>query len=126
MFGKVWELKKMYDKYRELQKALKWLVIRWKEGEYQDESGQTVAWAIVVDISWEMKVREIHINDTSLLSIEKKSKLEWLLKDCFIKAQNKAQEIVWEKTKEILWFDPSDMANMMWGGGGMPNIPGLS
>jgi hypothetical protein len=29
---------------------------------------------------------------------------------------------VGEKTKEILGFDPSDMANMMWGGG----MPGLS
>lgn len=125
MFGKVWEMKKMYDKYRELQKVLKWLIIRWKEWDYQDESWQTVSWAIVVDITWEMKLREIHINDTSLLSLEKKSKLEWLIKDCFVKAQNKAQEVVAEKTKEVLWFDPSDLANMMWGGG-MPNIPGLS
>lgn len=125
MFGKVWEMKKMYDKYRELQKVLKWLIIRWKEWDYQDESWQTVSWAIVVDITWEMKLREIHINDTSLLSLEKKSKLEWLIKDCFVKAQNKAQEVVAEKTKEVLWFDPSDLANMMWGGG-MPNIPWLS
>jgi len=29
------------------------------------------------------------------------------------KAQTKAQEVVQEKTKEILGFDPSDMANMM-------------
>jgi hypothetical protein len=28
----------MYDKYRELQKALKNLVIRAKEGEYTDEN----------------------------------------------------------------------------------------
>jgi len=118
-------MKKMYDKYRELQKVLKWLIIRWKEWDYQDESWQTVSWAIVVDITWEMKLREIHINDTSLLSLEKKSKLEWLIKDCFVKAQNKAQEVVAEKTKEVLWFDPSDLANMMWGGG-MPNIPWLS
>ena len=33
-FGKMGEFKKMYDKYRELQKALKNLVIRAKEGEY--------------------------------------------------------------------------------------------
>jgi hypothetical protein len=36
-FGKMGELKKMYDKYRELQKALKNLVIRAKEGEYTNE-----------------------------------------------------------------------------------------
>lgn len=125
MFGKVWEMKKMYDKYRELQKVLKWLVIRWKEWDYKNEDGETVNWAVVVDISWEMKLREIHINDISLLSVENKSKLEWIIKDCFVKAQNKAQEVVAEKTKEVLWFDPSDLANMMWWGG-MPNIPGLS
>ena len=36
---KMGELKKMYDKYKELQKALKNLVIRAKEGEYTDENG---------------------------------------------------------------------------------------
>jgi hypothetical protein len=37
-FGKMGELKKMYDKYKELQKALKNLVIRAKEGEFVDEN----------------------------------------------------------------------------------------
>jgi DNA-binding protein YbaB len=34
MFGKMGEMKKMYDKYKTLQKALKNLVIRAKEGKY--------------------------------------------------------------------------------------------
>ena len=41
---------------------------------------------------------------------------------CFTKAQNKAQEIAAEKTKEILGFDPSNIGNMLGGGG----IPGMS
>jgi hypothetical protein len=31
------------------------------------------------------------------------------------KAQTKAQEVVQEKTKEILWMDPNDLAGMLWG-----------
>jgi hypothetical protein len=47
--------------------------------------------------------------------------LEKIIVTCFQKAQTKAQEIAAEKTKEILWFDPSDMANMM-GWGWMPGL----
>ena len=118
MFGKLWEMKKMYDKYKTLQKALKNLVIRGKEGKFIWFDG-TEQDAIVVDISWEMKLRELHINDDALLDPSKKSHLEWLITKCFQKAQEKAQEIVGEKTKEILWVDPSDMASML-GGGWMP------
>jgi len=49
-----------------------------------------------------MKLRELHINDDALLSPSKKSELENLITSCFHKAQTKAQEIVGEKTKEIL------------------------
>jgi len=49
-----------------------------------------------------MKLRELHINDDALLSPSKKSELEGLITKCFMKAQTKAQEIVGEKTKEIL------------------------
>jgi hypothetical protein len=42
MFGKMGEMKKMYDKYRTLQKALKNLVIRGKEGSYTDANGEQV------------------------------------------------------------------------------------
>jgi len=118
MFGKLWEMKKMYDKYKTLQKALKNLVIRGKEGKFTWSDGSEQD-AIVVDISGEMKLRELHINDDALLSPSKKSELEGLITKCFMKAQTKAQEIVGEKTKEILWVDPSDMAGML-GGGWIP------
>lgn len=41
MFGKVGELKKMYDKYKQLQNKLKKLVIRAKQGSYTQD-GETV------------------------------------------------------------------------------------
>ena len=46
----------------------------------------------------------------------------------FQKAQTKAQEIAAEKTKDILGFDPSNLAGLLGGGNGagMPEIPGLS
>ena len=120
MFGKLWEMKKMYDKYKTLQKALKNLVIRGKEGKFTWSDG-TEQDSIVVDISGEMKLRELHINDDALLDPSKRSQLENLITNCFHKAQTKAQEIVGEKTKEILWVDPSDMAGML-GGGWIPGM----
>lgn len=120
MFWKLGEMKKMYDKYKALQKALKNLVIRGKEGKFIWTDG-TEQDAIVVDISGEMKLRELHINDDALLDPSKKAHLESLITSCFQKAQTKAQEIVGEKTKEILGVDPSDMASML-GGGGMPGL----
>jgi len=122
MFGKVWELKKMYDKYKTLQKALKNLVIRGKEWKYIDSNWDEVEGAVVVDISGEMKLKDFKINDISYLDPSRKEDLEKIVMVCFLKAQNKAQEIVWEKTKDILWFDPSNMWNMLGGWG----IPGLS
>jgi DNA-binding protein YbaB len=115
MFGKVWEMKKMYDKYKTLQKALQNLVIRAKEWKYQS-NWEELEWAVVVDITWEMKLRDLHINDESLLNPSKKSELEEIIVKTFGKAQTKAQEVVAEKTKEILGFDPNDMASMMAGG----------
>lgn len=122
MFGKLGELKQMYDKYKQLQDKLKNLLIRAKEGNYMDENGETQEGAIIVDITGEMKLKDIHINDTKLLSLENKQKLEQTIKACFTKAQAKAQEVVAEKTKEILGFDPSNLANMMGGAGGMPGL----
>ena len=120
------ELKKMYDKYKELQKALKNLVIRAKEWEYVDENWEKAS-SIVIDMTWEMKVRDFKVNDLSLLDPAKKEDLEELVVKAFQKAQNKAQEVAAEKTKEVLWFDPSNLAAMMWGGNWswMPWIPGL-
>jgi len=68
---------------------------------------------VIVDISGEMKLRDLKINDMNLLDPAKKEALEKILVTCFQKAQTKAQEIAAEKTKEILGFDPSDMAGMM-------------
>jgi len=112
----------MYSKYKALQNVLKKLVIRWKEGSYTDANGDVANDAVVVDISGEMKLRDFTINDTTLLSVDQKDKLEKTVLACFQKAQTKAQEVVAEKTKEVLWFDPSNMWAMMWGGG----IPGMS
>ena len=123
---KMWELKKMYDKYRELQKALKNLVIRAKEWEFVHENWEKQS-SIIIDMTWEMKVRDFKINNLGLLSPDKKEDLEELVIKAFQKAQNKAQEVAAEKTKDILWFDPSNLWAMMWGWNGAwtPSIPGL-
>ena len=116
----------MYDKYKELQKALKNLVIRAKEGEYTDENWEKAS-CIIIDMTWEMKVRAFKINNVELLDPSQKENLEELVVKAFQKAQNKAQEVAAEKTKEILRFEPSNLASMMGGGNGawMPSIPGL-
>lgn len=122
MFGQLGEMKKLYDKYKTLQDKLKNLLIRGKEGKFIDTDGTEREDAVVVDISGEMKIQAITINDDALLSPDQKNALESLLVKAVTKAQNKAQEVAAEKTKEILGFDPSDMAGMMsWG-----KIPGLS
>ena len=94
-------MKKMYDKYKQLQKALKGLVIRAREN------------GILIDITAEMKIRDVKIEDETLLSPERKTAMEDALKVAFEKAQKKAQEVAMEKTKEILGFDPNDLAGMM-------------
>ena len=120
------ELKKMYDTYKELQKALKNLVIRAKEWEYTDEDWEKKS-SIIIDMTWEMKVRDFKVNNLELLDPSKKEELEELVVKAFQKAQNKAQEVAAEKTKEVLWFDPSNLAWMLGGGNWwwIPGIPGL-
>lgn len=117
MFGKLGDMKKMYDKYKKLQDALKKLLIRAKE------------WGVVIDITGEQKVKTVTIEDTELLSLERKEDLEHAIKACFEKWQAKAQEVAMAKTKEILGFDPNDLGAMMWGGwgwaGGLGNMMGL-
>jgi DNA-binding protein YbaB len=49
-----------------------------------------------------MKLKELNINDTSLLDPSQKKRLEELIVKCVQKAQDKAQQVVAEKTKEIL------------------------
>lgn len=103
MFGKIGELKKMYDKYKELQDALQKIIIRAKED------------GVIIDINGEQKVKNVTIEDTALLAIEQKERLERAIKSAFEKWQTKAQEVAMQKTKDILGFDPNDLAGMMWG-----------
>ena len=68
-----------------------------------------------------MKIKDLHINDVSLFDPSKKDDLEKLLITAIQKAQDKAQEVVAEQTKEILGVDTNDLAGMLgWGG-----LPGL-
>ena len=115
----LWQYKEMFTKYKQLDKKLKSLIIRAKEWKYME--GWEEKDQVVIDISWEMKLKDLHINDDSLLNPSRKSDLENLLVAAIQKWQNKAQEVVAEQTKEILWVDPNDLAGMMWGGG----LPGL-
>ncbi len=106
----------MYDKYKKLQDALKKLIIRAKE------------WWVVIDITGEQKIKSVTIEDEALLTPSRKEELEKAIKMSFEKWQAKAQEVAMQKTKEILWFDPNDLWNMLgwlwWGW--MPKIPWMS
>ncbi len=120
-FWKMGQMKQAYDKYKTLKKSLDNLVIRAKEGKYIDENWNEVQWAVVVDIDWEMKLKNFVINDTTLLNPNKKSELENVIMATFQKAQTKAQEVVAEKTKDVLWVDPNNLWalwDMLWGLGG--------
>ena len=115
----LWQYKEMFTKYKKLDKKLKSLIIRAKEWTFtQDWEEQP---QVVIDISWEMKIKDLHINDISLLEPSKKDDLEKLLITAIQKAQNKAQEVVAEQTKEILGVDTNDLAGML-GGGGLPGL----
>ena len=95
------EMKKMFDSYKKLQNVLKKTIIRARES------------GVVIDITAEMKVKDVKIEDDTLLNPDRKAEIEEAIKACFIKGQTKAQEIAMEKTKEILGFDPNDLAGMM-------------
>jgi len=115
----LWQYKEMYSKYKQLDKKLKSLIIRAKEWKYIEDWEEKDQ--VVIDISWEMKIRDLHINDESLFTPSRKPELENLLITAIQKAQNKAQEVVAQQTKEILWVDTNDLAGMLgWGG-----LPGL-
>ena len=117
-FKDLWQYKEMFKKYKDLDKKLKSLIIRAKEWTFVEDWEEKPQ--VVIDISWEMKIKDLHINDESLLTPSRKSELENLLITAIQKAQNKAQEVVAEQTKEILWVDTNDLAGMMSGG-----LPGL-
>lgn len=113
MFDQMGQMKQLYDKYKKLQDALKNLIIRSRED------------GILIDMSWEMDITDVKVEDETLLSVENKEKLENAFMSAYKKAKTKAQQVAMEKTKEILGFDPNDMLGGMMGGG-MPKIPGLT
>lgn len=115
---KIWQFKQAYDKYKSLQKALDNLVIRAKEWTYKDDDWNDVQWAVVVDLDGNMKLKNFVINDIKLLDPSKKSELEKLVIATFQKAQTKAQEVMAEKSKDVLWVDPNNLWSlwdMLWG-----------
>ena len=83
-------MKKMYDKYKQLQDALKKLVIRAKED------------GVIIEITGEQKVRKVEIEDPTILTPENKERIENAIRLAFEKGQAKAQEVAMSKTKEIL------------------------
>lgn len=110
MFGQIWEMKQMFDKYKTLQSEVKNLLIVWREGTYEyDENGEKKVWDIVVKMNGEMKLIDFVVMNKKLLSEDKKEELETLTKKCFEKTQNKVKEVVSEKTQKILWFDPTQI-----------------
>ena len=126
MFGKLGEMKAMYDKYKTLQDALKKLVIRASAGDFiYTVNGEEKTWSVIVEITGEMKLNTVEIKDESIMTPSRKAELEWYLKTAFEKAQAKAQEVSMTKTKEILGFDPQDLLGGM-AGWAMPKIPWLS
>jgi len=112
MFGWLGDIQQMYKKYQELQKKLANTLIRAKQD------------GVVIDITADMKVKKVTIEDESLLSVDNKEKLEEAIKQAFVKGQQKATEVAMEKTKEILGFDPNQLAGML--GGGQGGFPGLN
>ena len=107
----IWQYKKMFDNYKKLEQKLKNVIIRAKEWKYTEDWEEKDQ--VVIDISWEMKLKDLHINDESLLDPSRKWELENLLITAIQKAHNKAQEVVAEQTKEILWVDTNDLAGML-------------
>ena len=114
MFGQMGDMKQLYDKYKKLQDALKKLLIRAKED------------GVIIEITWEQKIKRVEIEDETLLAVASKVRLETAIKAAIEKWQAKAQEVAMTKTKEILGFDPNDLAGMMWGLGWWGGIPWLS
>jgi DNA-binding protein YbaB len=126
MFWQLWELKQMYEKYKKLQEVLKNIVIRSKEEKNYHHSGADHEIKVLIDITGEMKVRDVTIDaPDELISESVRKILSDLVKAAFEKWQAKAQQVAMENTKEILGFDPNDLAGMMWGMGWMWGMPKL-
>lgn len=108
----MWDMAGMFKKYQELQKKLSNTLIRAKES------------GVIIDITADTKVKDVKIEDETLLSVDRKSELEENIKKAIIKWQEKAQQVAMDKTKEILWFDPKQLTSMLWWGQGgwFPNL----
>lgn len=112
-FKQMGQYKQMFENYKKLDSKLKKTIIRSKEWKFVDESGEEKD-QVIIDITGEMKVKDVKICDDSLLDPSRKTELEGLLLASITKAQNKAQEVVAQQTKEILGVDPNDLQSMMW------------
>ena len=98
-----------------MKKDLEKLVIRSKEWTYIDENWTEQNWAIVIDITWELKIKSLVINDVNLLDPSKKSKLEEILVAALQKWLTKAQEVSAEKAKWLFdWVDMNSLWELIW------------
>lgn len=102
MLGWLWDMQQMYNKYNQLQDKLSKTLIRAKQ-----------SW-VIIDITADTVVKDVKIEDESLLSLDRKEELENAIKWAIIKWEQKAKEVAMEKTKEIFWFDPSQLTSMFW------------
>ena len=115
----IWQYKKMFDNYKKLEQKLKNLIIRAKEWKYTEDweekerRRKELDNKEIINIDYEEEINKLHINDESLLDPSRKWELENLLITAIQKAHNKAQEVVAEQTKEILWVDTNDLAGML-------------
>ncbi len=98
MFNKLKQFKDIRDQAKDLQNKLA------EESVSVNNSGVTLT------MDGNLKITKLDI-DTSLLSPEKKNKLESAVKDAYEDAMKKMQRIMAMKMREM---------------GGLPNIPGLS
>lgn len=97
MFGKMGKMANMAKKYKKLQKKLSKTIIKSEKDGVQ------------VKMSAESKVQDVEVIDEDLLDPSKKEDIEDAFKTAIQKAQDKAQEVAMDKTKDILGFDPSEM-----------------
>ena len=111
----LWKYKAALSKAKSMKKDLEKLVIRSKEWTYIDENWTEQNWAIVIDITWELKIKSLVINDVNLLDPSKKSKLEEILVAALQKWLTKAQEVSAEKAKWLFdWVDMNSLWELIW------------
>lgn len=98
MFSKLKQFKDMRDQAKDLQSKL------------SEESVNVNSNGVSLTMDGNLKIVKINIEE-SLLSPDKKNKLESAIKEAYEEAMKKIQRIMAMKMKEM---------------GGLPNIPGLS